>query len=99
MTRKRCPERSYRGNRVCILDEGHTGVHTTADNRRFGLRQGRAPRGEAHPRAVLTEWDVREIRAMVAEGKMTLTAIAREFGVSQSHVSNIVARRTWAHLK
>lgn len=59
----------------------------------------RGARGVDHHRAVLSEWDVREIRRMVAEGKMTYTAIAREFGISQGHVSNIVARRTWAHLK
>lgn len=38
---------------------------------------------------------VREIRSRVAAGR-TQTEVAREFGVSQSRVSDIVRRRTWA---
>lgn len=54
-------------------------------------------RGERTGSAKLTESAVREIRARVAGGE-SQTSTARSFGVSQSTVSEIVARIRWAHV-
>ena len=60
-------------------------------------RPDRVARGARHGCAKLTEVDVREIRECVAGGA-SQTATARAFGISQPHVSAIVARSTWAHV-
>ena len=54
--------------------------------------------GENHPRSKLKESDIIEIRQMAAGGCSRLS-ISQKFGVSLSAVSNIVARKTWKHLK
>lgn len=46
--------------------------------------------------AKLNPRDADEIRAMVATG-MTHDAVAHEFGVSRSQVTNIVGGRSWRH--
>jgi hypothetical protein len=56
------------------------------------------PRGERNGRAVLTAVDVREIRRRVASGE-TLKAVARSYRVSDTHVSFIVARKSWSHIE
>lgn len=72
-----------------------------ADMDRRG-RRGRTPlgcrpRGEAHPRATLTEVAVREIRARAAAGERRCD-LARLFGVTRSAVYEVVRRRSWRHV-
>lgn len=55
---------------------------------------GRTRRGEAHARAVLTHKDVDDIRRRAAEGE-TQSALAREYGRHQAHISKIVRREIW----
>ena len=55
------------------------------------------PRGESHPFARLTELQVREIRTLIANSGRT-NAIARQFGVSPSVVSNIKNGKIWKHV-
>lgn len=55
------------------------------------------PRGEQHAHAKLRETDIREIRARSEQGE-TRAALAREFGVSDINILQIVRRRTWAHV-
>jgi hypothetical protein len=55
-------------------------------------------RGEAHPRAKLTESTVREIRVRYASGGTTLRALAAEYGVSFGQIGYVVNRRTWKHV-
>ena len=45
----------------------------------------------------LTEEQVSQIRARYIPYKVTTYALAREFGVSQSHVSDIIRGKYWAH--
>jgi len=54
-------------------------------------------RGESHGSAKLTEEKVVEIRRRHSEGE-AVKALAAEFGVNPSTVSNIVARRIWKHI-
>lgn len=53
--------------------------------------------GEFHPRAVLTEIDVRDIRRKRKEG-WTLIALAHLYRVSKSQIGKIVLRQTWKHI-
>jgi Mor family transcriptional regulator len=53
--------------------------------------------GEQHSNAKLNDKKVREIRAARAQGK-TLARLARKYGVSETAISHVVARRTWKHI-
>lgn len=55
-------------------------------------------RGENNAMARLTEAAVVQLRRRYAAGA-SQTALAREFHVSQSLVSNIVLRKTWSHVE
>jgi hypothetical protein len=57
-------------------------------------RDGTQRRGENHPRAKLTEADVRAIRA----SKDTIKVLSERYGVGTATVSNIRAGRTWTHV-
>ena len=54
--------------------------------------------GENHPRAVLTEQKVIKIRELINEGNLTLTEIAKMFGVYRTTISDIKHGRTWKHI-
>ena len=54
-------------------------------------------RGVKHPRAKLTEDDVRLIRALSKEG-LSQRAIAKKFYVSKRAVEAILTGRTWRHV-
>ena len=53
--------------------------------------------GEMHHKAVFTESDVRDIRALFASGAR-VAAIARQYGSSYWAVDCIVKGRTWRHV-
>jgi hypothetical protein len=57
----------------------------------------RMPRGQRVGGSVLNEAQVREIRLQRARGEK-LKTIARDFGISQMSVINVVRRKTWAHV-
>ena len=53
--------------------------------------------GERHSRSKLTNADVISIRQRVKNGE-TQTAIAKEYGMDQSAISNVVRGRNWSHI-
>lgn len=55
--------------------------------------------GEAHGLSKLTEDSVRAIRVRFAAGGVSQAALAAEFGVRQTLVSQIVRRRIWKHVE
>lgn len=55
------------------------------------------PKGEDHPRRLLSEQDVVAIRRRRAAGE-TQRALALEFHVSRSAIKHIVSRRNWSHV-
>lgn len=57
----------------------------------------RRPKGESHGCAVLTENDVRTIRAERAAG-VSGVALASRFGVSTACISSANLRRSWSHV-
>lgn len=82
----------------CVNPE-HLFLGTPAENQADMARKGRAvgmrQGGEHHPMAKLTTAQVNEIRARRAAGEK-LKDIARSFGVSESNVSVVANRRSWA---
>jgi len=54
--------------------------------------------GTSHGMSKLTEAQVLGIRSRYAWGAATQTALAQEYGVSQSRISYIVTRRNWKHI-
>ena len=89
------------GDNPACCNPAHLWLGTQADNQRDMVAKGRhrAPRGERHRNAKLTEAQVLETRRLYAGGGFTMTALASRFGVHQTTVSLILAGRRWAHLK
>ena len=78
-------------NPACVRPD-HLFLGTQADNMCDMAAKGRHgyPRGEDHPSARLSNVDAAEIRRLYRAGGVTQDALARHFGVCQSHVSRIV---------
>lgn len=61
-----------------------------------------ATRGENHPKHKLTEEDVREIRQRYIKGSHgpnSTPSLAKEFGVHQRKIWEIVNMKAWKHVK
>lgn len=70
---------------------------TGLENMRRSFRRGHyIPRGEQSPHAVLSERDVRLIRAL--NGVLTKKQIGDTYGVTESNIYAIISRRSWAHI-
>lgn len=91
----------------------HLRAGTAADNIQDAARKGRTAsgdrnasrkypgihaRGEAHALAVLTEADVRAIRAAIIAGERQIDIAAR-FHVTQGNISSINLGRSWSWLQ
>lgn len=87
MVRHKCDTR-------CCVNPDHLELGTQADNVRDCVERGRKARGPKSGRAKLTDADVLYIRS----SPLSQRAIAKELGVTQAQVSNIRARKQWAHL-
>lgn len=70
---------------------------THVENCRDRVRHGRAPRGERHGLARLSDDDVREIRRRFKLGDKA-RVIAGDFKISHPHVLDIAKRKRWAHV-
>lgn len=84
-------------NPSCVRPD-HLFLGTNADNMADKCAKGREAhvgvKGVQHPKAKLTEDDVRTIRSM----RGTLREAATRFGVSQTTISDIRSRRCWSHI-
>lgn len=83
------------------VNPAHLYLGTNQDNvndreRRGRRRTGWVP-GEMNGMSVLTDSDVREIRALAADG-WTLARLHDRYGVSCARLSQIVRGIAWAHL-
>lgn len=70
---------------------------TAKENIGHASKNGRMARGERHGLSKLTATQVLEIRSMAEQG-ISQRPIAKKFGISQRHVSQIVRREIWQHL-
>jgi len=72
---------------------------TPSDNAIHAYRTGLQQRGEKHGRAKLTDENVAEIRERYTGGWGQQAQLAREYGVSQGLISQIVRGEIWTHLE
>lgn len=86
-------------NRKCVRPQ-HLFLGTQRENVEDAARKGRmrAPKGESHPKAKLTEAQVIYIRAELLKGRFQKD-LAAEFGVSQPAIGSIHLRKTWKGVK
>jgi hypothetical protein len=70
---------------------------TNAQNMHDKIKDGTNPVGETNPRAILTEEEVIEIRALI-KGNANQTALARQYGVSRCTISDIKLGKSWTHV-
>lgn len=82
-------------NRHCVNPE-HLETGTYKENQMDRVRDGTDSRGEKHGQSKLTEDQIRAIRARHTENQRGL---AKEYGVSQRAIFDIIHRRTWKHLE
>jgi len=80
-------------NIVCINPD-HLFAGTNQDNIRDASRKGRLSCGEDRWSAVLTEANVREVRA----SSESSTILGRRLGVDKSTINKVRTGRTWAHV-
>jgi hypothetical protein len=75
---------------------------TRQDNMMDAANKGRMPKrkGEHAPYVILTEAQVREIRAIYRPHTRGLghKSLAKRYGVSEGAVQNVILRRTWRHI-
>ena len=83
------------GNRHCV-NPAHLRVGTIAENVNDQISDGTIARGIKHGSNKLTEDQVRAIRAN-PENK-SQGGLAREYGVSSTHIRRVISRKKWAWL-
>lgn len=67
---------------------------TSLENKADMLRHGATLRGEHHPRSLLTEAEVRAIKASPKSSRI----VGAQFGISSSAVRQIRQGKVWAHV-
>lgn len=94
----------HKCDRPYCVNPDHLFLGTHLDNMADMRRKNRTgPRakhinvGETHPRAKLTEDDVRRIRDLYKIG-LSQHKIAEKFGVNQGTVSQILSGKIWTHV-
>ncbi len=87
------PAHIYDGNAATNADDCVTRKRHTYQQPNFPKA-----RGERHPLAKLTESAVIDIRRRYAAGGISQQALADEYGVNQTKISEVVRRRTWRHI-
>lgn len=80
-------------NRLCNLRYA-----TAIENNLDKFAHGTVLRGEQFSFAKMTEQSVLEIRRLYATGEFSQQSLADKFGTEQTNISQIVRRKTWAHI-
>ena len=70
---------------------------THIENELDKFRHGTVARGEKHGSSKLKKSDIRVIRNALENGE-TQASLARLFGISSGHISEIKSRKKWSHV-
>lgn len=84
-------------DRPCCINPNHLRAGTQVHNMKDMKDRNRQSRGSHRPLSKLTENDVRNIKAMIAQGTPQ-SQIAEAFGISQPKISRINTGKAWSHL-
>jgi DNA-binding XRE family transcriptional regulator len=79
---------------IANITSGRLWKHAGGPAKRYGVRFG-----EAHGQSKLTEEAVRYIRKHYRFHKVTAAQLAKKFGVSRRTVGQVIAGKTWKHVK
>lgn len=83
---------------ACVNPQ-HLFLGSQSDNINDAVRKGRIPAGENHMWATkLNEFKVNVIRQLLKAGWLQID-VAKLFKVSNTHICDIVHKRTWKHVK
>jgi hypothetical protein len=84
--------------RHCVNPK-HLWLGTQLDNIRDMHKKGRQANviGENHPKAVLTENNVRYIRSLPSKRGLVL-ALSKKFGVGESAIDQVRCGKNWSHV-
>lgn len=85
-------------NPSCVNYRQHLILGTYQDNSNDMVNRGRSMTGTKHPKAVLTEDDVLEIRRLAGNG-VPMMEIQQFYSVTYNCVFRIVTRDRWKHLR
>ena len=80
-------------NPSCVNVE-HLRLGSHLENQRDKMAKGRGNNGERHYKAKLTDEQVREIRS----SPLLQRELAKKFGISRCHISEIQTRKNWTHI-
>lgn len=74
-----------------------------ADGKRNGVRFGppkgsEGRKGKDHPGVKLTEENVKDIRRIYSEGKLSQYDLAKTFNVRRTTIAAIINNRSWKHV-
>lgn len=67
-------------------------------SKKQSLRGAAKLRGEDHPRSVVTEVQIREIRELRSTTGMTMMKLAERFPLEPSSIARICRKETWKHV-
>jgi hypothetical protein len=82
----------------CNFKHLYDGTQQDNANDRERRGRGNAQRGVDASRAKLNEIQVGEIRALIKERRISLRAIANNYGVTPENIQHIKNRKSWRHL-
>lgn len=80
-------------NPACVRPS-HLFVGTRQENMRDAARKLRTQHGEKHSAATLTDANILAIRKTYAKGRATQLELAMRYGVTQGHISRLLARES-----
>jgi hypothetical protein len=90
------------GDNPRCVNPSHLWLGTHADNGKDRDTKGRSRyrtfHGADHGGSKLTDRIVLEMREVFSRGRISIAALGRKFGTSESNASRIVKRQAWRHL-
>lgn len=81
--------------RICV-NPWHLFIGTNLDNVHDAVHKRRHCHGINHPRTILSEQDVQEIRRLA--GAVPSRILAKKYGVHRTTISYVQLRNTWKHV-
>jgi len=85
------------GNKKCV-NKNHVRWATPAENNADKIIHGTLRRGRQIAGAILDEEKIRQIRVALSGKNPNMTAIGRDFGVTDSSIRSIRDGKTWKHV-
>lgn len=84
--------------RACV-NPNHLSVGTRKDNMQDAKRKGRTAYGEKNCQAILTEFQVKDIKQIYFNKEKTIIQLAQLYHVSYECIYQIVTNRRWKHVR